>query len=223
MVQMQFDNIELRDLIRFVSSIMGKNFVYDEAVVKGRVTVLSPRSLTKDEVFRVFESVLNYYGFSMVETPEAMKIVRTADAKGMAVETLDRAKFMELSPEEKITTLVYPLEYLDSNTMVGILRPLMSRDAYLVSVPSANALIMIDTSANLQRLKTLISEVDLPVSKQLSGIEVYNVQNTSAADLAKALQALLAEGKRHRQPGKRSLLLPIRRRTRSSSARPPKT
>ena len=68
---MQFDNIELRDLIRFVSNIMGKNFVYDEAVVKGRVTVLSPRSLTKEEVFRVFESVLNYYGFTIVATPEA--------------------------------------------------------------------------------------------------------------------------------------------------------
>ncbi|MGD0662139.1 MAG: secretin N-terminal domain-containing protein [Syntrophorhabdales bacterium] len=196
MVQMEFDNIELRDLIRFVSTIMGKNFVYDEAAVKGKVTLLSPRRLTKDEMFRVFESVLNYHGFSIVETPEALKIVRSADAKGMAVETLDRTKFMEVSPEERITTLVYPLEYLDSNTMVGTLRPLMSRDAYLVSVPSANALIMIDTSANLQRLKTLISEVDLPVSKQLSGIEVYDVQNTNAADLAKTLQALLAEGKK---------------------------
>lgn len=197
---MQFDNIELRDLIRFVSNIMGRNFIYDEAVVRGRVTVLSPKSLTKEEVFRVFESVLNYYGFSIVATPEALKIVRAADAKGMAVETLDKAKFMALSPEERITTLVYPLEYLDSNTMVGILRPLMSRDAYLVSVPSANALMMIDTSANLQRLRNLIAEVDLPVSRQLSGIEVYNVQHTSAADLSKALQALLAEGKKAQTP-----------------------
>lgn len=197
---MQFDNIELRDLIRFVSNIMGRNFIYDEAIVKGRVTVLSPRSLTKEEVFRVFESVLNYYGFSIVATPEALKIVRAADAKGMAVETLDRSKFMELSPEERITTLVYPLEYLDSNTMVGILRPLMSRDAYLVSVPSANSLMMIDTAANLQRLRNLIAEVDLPVSRQLSGIEVYNVQHTSAADLSKALQALLAEGKKAQTP-----------------------
>jgi general secretion pathway protein D len=193
---MQFDNIELRDLIRFVSNIMGRNFIYDEALIKGRVTVLSPKSLSKDEVFRVFESVLSYFGFTIMVTPEAYKIVRAADAKGMAVETLDRARFMELSPEERIMTLVYPLEYLDANTMVGILRPLMSRDAYLVSVPSANSLIMIDTASNLQRVKTLISQVDLPVSRQLSGIEVYNVQHTNAADLAKALQALLAEGKK---------------------------
>lgn len=195
LVQMQFDNIELRDLIRFVSNIMGRNFIYDEAVVRGRATVLSPRSLTKDEVFRVFESVLNYYEFTIMATLEAYKIVRAADAKGMAVETLGREKFMELSPEERITTLVVPLDYLDSNTMAGILRPLLSRDAYLVSVPSANSLIMIDAASNLQRLKTLIGQVDLPVSRQLSGIEVYNVQHTNAVDLAKALRALLAEGK----------------------------
>ncbi len=197
---MQFDNIELRDLIRFVSNIMGRNFIYDETLVKGKATILSPRSLTKDEVFRVFESVLNYYGFTIVTTPEALKIVRAADAKGMPVETLDREKFMDVSPEEKITTLVYPLEYLDSNTMVGIMRPLMSRDAYLVSVPASNALIMIDTAANLQRLRSLIAQVDLPVSRQLSSIEVYNVQHTNAADLAKTLQALLAEGKKAQTP-----------------------
>jgi general secretion pathway protein D len=200
LVQMQFDNIELRDLIRFVSNIMAKNFIYDEATVKGRATVLSPRSLTRDEVFRVFESVLNYYGFSIMSTPEAYKIIKAADAKGMAVDTLTAANLKDLSSEERITTVVYPLEYLDSNTMVGILRPLMSRDAYLVSVPSANALIMIDSSSNLIRLRSLISQVDLPVSRQLSGIEVYNVQHTNATDLAKTLQALLAEGKKAQTP-----------------------
>ncbi len=197
LVQMQFDNIELRDLIRFVSNIMGRNFIYDEAIVKGRVTVLSPRTLSKEEVFRVFESVLNYFGFTIMATPEADKVVRAADAKGMAVETLDRKKFMTLSPEERITTLVYPLHYLDSNAMVGVLRPLMSRDAYLVSVASANALILIDTSANLQRLRTVIEEVDIPVSRQLSGIEVYNVQHTNAADLAE----VAASPSRRREEG----------------------
>ena len=200
MVQMQFDNIELRDLIKFVSNIMGKNFIFDDNLVKGKVTILSPKSLTRDEVFRVFESVLNYYGFSVVSTPEALKIVKAADAKALAIENLDGQKVLSGASEERISTLVHPLEYLDSNTMVGILRPLMSRDAYLVSVPSSNSLIMIDTAANLQRLTKLVNELDIPVSKQLSSIEVYNVQHTTAADLAKTLQALLAEGKKAATP-----------------------
>jgi general secretion pathway protein D len=200
MVQMQFDNIELRDLIKFVSNIMGRNFIFDENVVKGKATILSPKSLTRDEVFRVFETVLGYYGFSIVQTPEAMKIVKSADAKTQAIDSLDPNKVGQVPAEEKVATIVVPLEYLDSNTMVGIMRPLMARDAYLVSVPATNSLIMIDTSANLQRLKKLITELDIPVSKQLSGIHVYNVQHTTAADLAKTLQSLLAEGKKAATP-----------------------
>ena len=88
MVQMQFDNIELRDLIKFVSNIMGKNFIFDDNLVKGKVTILSPKSLMRDEVFRVFESVLNYYGFSIVSSAEAFKIVKAADAKALAIESL---------------------------------------------------------------------------------------------------------------------------------------
>lgn len=200
MVQMQFDSIELRDLIKFVSNIMGKNFIFDDTVVKGKVTILSPKSLSRDEVFRVFESVLNYYGFTVVTSPEAFKIVKSSDAKAHAIESLDREKLLTIAPEEKTATLIHPLDYLDSNTMVGILRPLMAKDAYLVSVPTTNSLIMIDTSANLQRLKKLVAELDIPVSKQLSSIEVYNVQHTTAADLAKTLQALLAEGKKAATP-----------------------
>lgn len=179
---------------------MGKNFVFDESVVKGKVTILSPKSLSRDEVFRVFESVLTYQGFAIVPTTEAIKIVRASDAKGLAIATLDKQDMGKKPPEEKVATLVHPLEYLDSNTMVGVLRPLMAKDAYLVSVPATNSLIMIDTEANLQRLNQVIAEIDIPVSKQLSGIDVYNVQHTNAGDLAKVLQSLLAEGKKTATP-----------------------
>lgn len=200
LVQMNFDNIELRDLIRFVSNIMGKNFVFDENIVKGKVTILAPKNLSKDEVFRVFETVINYYGFAAVETPEAIKVVKSADAKGMAVGIVDTEKLTKMSPDDKIITYVVGLDYLDSNIMVGVFRPLMSKDAYLVSVAATNSLIMVDTASNIQRLKQILIDTDLPISKQLGGIKIYNVQHTVAVDLAKILQTLLAEGKKATTP-----------------------
>jgi general secretion pathway protein D len=200
LVQMNFDNIELRDLIRFVANIMGRNFVYDEGTVKGKVTILAPKNLTRDEVFRVFETVINYYGFAVVSTPEALKIVKGIEAKGMAIDTMDTKELDALTPQDKPVTYVARLEYLDSNTMVGALRPMMSKEAYLVSVAATNSLIMIDSASNVQRLKAIIADIDIPVSKQLSSIRVYNVQHTLAADLAKTLQALLVEGKKAQTP-----------------------
>jgi general secretion pathway protein D len=199
-IQMNFDNIEMRDLIRFVSNVMGKNFVFDETVIKGKVTILAPKNLSKDDVMRVFDSVINYFGFAVVETPEAYKIVRGADAKGMAVETLRKENIDDRRPEDRVATYVANLDYLDSNIMVGVLRPLLSRDAYLVSIAATNSLIMTDTASNVQRLKEILRDTDVPLSKQLSSIKVYNVQHTVAADLAKTLQQLLAEGKRAQTP-----------------------
>ncbi|MCX8021928.1 MAG: hypothetical protein N2745_04060 [Syntrophorhabdaceae bacterium] len=199
-IQMNFDNIELRDLIRFVSNIMGKNFIFDETVVKGKVTILAPKNLSKDDVMRVFESVINYFGFAVVETPEALKIVKGPDAKGMAVEVVRREDIEVRHPDDRIVTYVANLDYLDSNIMVGVLRPILSRDAYLVSIASTNTLIIVDTASNVQRIKSILKDTDIPMSKNLSSIKIYPVQHTVATELAKTLQQLLAEGKKAQTP-----------------------
>lgn len=193
---MNFDNIELRDLIRFVSNVMGKNFLFDENIVRGKITVLSPKNLTKDEAFRVFESVMNYYGFALVPTPEAIKIVRAVDARGMALEKYDNRKIGELPTEDRFVTYVHNLEYLDANTTVGVLKPMMAKESHIAAIPSTNSLIMIDTSANIQRIRNIISDIDVPISRQLGSLKVYNVQHTNSADLAKTVQSLLTQDKK---------------------------
>jgi general secretion pathway protein D len=200
LIQMNFDNIELRDLIRFISTIMGKNFVFDETVVKGKVTILSPKNLAKDEVYRVFTTVMNYYGFSVVPSAEAVRVVRGADVKGMANEHLSNEKLEAMAPEDRFVTYVYHLDYLDPNIMVGVLRPMLSKDAYIVGLAATGSLIMIDTASNVQRIRSVLTEIDIPVSKQLGSIKIYDVQHTNAVDLAKTLQALLAEGKKAQTP-----------------------
>jgi len=193
---MNFDNIELRDLIRFVSNVMGKNFLFDENVVRGKITVLSPRNLTKDEAFRVFESVMNYYGFALVPTPEAIKIVRAADARGMALEKFDKLRIGDLPPQDRFITYVHNLDYLEANGTVGVLKPMMAKDSHIAAIPSTNSLIMIDTAANIQRIKNILVDIDIPISRQLGTLRVYNVQHTNSADLAKTVQSLLTQDKK---------------------------
>ncbi len=199
-IRMNFDNVELRDLIRFMSNVMGKNVVFDENLIRGKVTVLSPKNLTKDEVFRLFVTTMNYFGFAVVPTPEAIKVVRQTDARGMALEKLERSSLSDLPPEDRFMTYVHNLEYLDSTTMVGVLKPMMSKDAHIVAIPSTNTLIMIDTGSNIQRIKRILVEIDIPISKQLGSLRVYNVQHTNAVDLAKTIQALLSESKKAQTP-----------------------
>ena len=195
LVQMNFDNIELRDLIRFISTLLGRNFLFDENVVKGKITILAPQSLTKEEVNRVFETVMSYFGFAIIETKEVTKIVKWTDAKSLAMNVIEEKEQPAVSPEDRPVTYIHHLDYLDATTLVGILRPLMSRDAYLTAISSTNSLIMVDNASNIQRLKEVMKILDVPVSKRLETIRVFNIQHTIASDLAKTLQTLIAAKK----------------------------
>jgi general secretion pathway protein D len=192
---MNFDNIELRDLIRFISTLLGRNFLFDENVVKGKITILAPQSLTKEEVNRVFETVMSYFGFAIIETKEVTKIVKWTDAKSLAMNVIEEKEQPAVSPEDRPVTYIHHLDYLDATTLVGILRPLMSRDAYLTAISSTNSLIMVDNASNIQRLKEVMKILDVPVSKRLETIRVFNIQHTNASDLAKTLQTLIAAKK----------------------------
>ena len=44
MVVLNFDGVDIRSFIKYISQITGKNFVIDDSV-KGNVTVLSPQSI----------------------------------------------------------------------------------------------------------------------------------------------------------------------------------
>ena len=75
MVQMDLDNVDIKDLIRLISELTGKNFIVDSNV-RGKVTVMAPTKVTVDEAYKVFESVLEVNGYTTVPSGKAIKIVK---------------------------------------------------------------------------------------------------------------------------------------------------
>ena len=73
-VTIDFDNVDIQVFVKFVSELTGKNFIIDDKV-KGKVTIISPRKISIDEVYKVFESVLEVYGFATVTAGDVIKIV----------------------------------------------------------------------------------------------------------------------------------------------------
>ena len=65
MVSMDFENVDIRVVIKYISDLTGKNFIIDQNV-RGPVTVISPTKIPLDEVYRVFESILEVRGFVTV-------------------------------------------------------------------------------------------------------------------------------------------------------------
>ncbi|MDH3454308.1 MAG: type II secretion system secretin GspD [Desulfuromonadales bacterium] len=187
-VTLDFNNVELSDLIQTISELTGENFLYDETV-KGKVTIVSPESMTLDEAYQLFHTVLNVKGYTVVPSGGINKIVPLKNAKESNLPTVfnGRGKM-----GEQVITRVFRLKYLDAS-IVGptVLIPLMPSYANVAAYAPSNSLIITDTGANIERLAKIIGELDQPDSEGL--IEIVPLVNSSAEELAKILNEIMSQ------------------------------
>lgn len=154
-VTLDFQNVELIDMIGTISELTGKNFVYDESV-RGKVSVVSPKPVSVDEAYRLFTTVLKVKGFTIIPSGKVNKIVSTRSAKE---ENLPISDGRNLG-EQFITRLI-ELNNLDATVVVDtILRPLMPKTSHVVAHAPTNTVVITDSAANIKRLAKILAALD---------------------------------------------------------------
>ena len=179
-VALNFQDVEIPVLAKFVSEVTGRNFIVDDRV-RGTVTIISPTRLTPDEAYSVFQSVLQVKGFATMPAGAFTKIVPVRDATQAG------------SGADEIATRVVPLEHAEAAALVPVLQPLVSKDGVLTAHTATNRLVVVDTAGNVDRLAGLAHELDRPGAGD--GAETVALRYAPADDIAKRLRdALAAEG-----------------------------
>ncbi|WP_320044840.1 type II secretion system secretin GspD [uncultured Desulfobacter sp.] len=157
-VSMDFNDVDIGVFIKFISKLTNKNFVVDTKV-RGKVTIISPEKISVDEAYKVFESVLDIYGFATVDTGTVVKIIPAADARGDNVDTR-MAKLAERT-SDKLVTRIIPLTYASSDELKSLLSPMLAKGSLLLSHADSNMLIATATLASIDRLLKLIKTIDV--------------------------------------------------------------
>lgn len=188
LIQMDFQDVDVSVLVKFISELTGKNFIVDEKV-RGKITIISPSKISVDEAYLVFQSVLQVKGFTTVPAGSVIKIVPTKEAKSSTIRTVS-PNGVPAATDEYITRLI-PLKYVDANNMVSILQPMLSPDGLLAAYSTTNTLIVIDTAAQTDRLAKILTQLDVEGSEQ--SIEMVRLNYAFATDVAALLQQVLGE------------------------------
>jgi general secretion pathway protein D len=188
LITMDFQDVDLAVLVKFISELTGKNFIVDEKV-RGKVTIISPGKISVDEAYLVFQSVLQVKGFTTVPAGAVIKIVPSKEAKSSTIPTVMRSGVP--APTDEYITRLIPLKYVDANNMIAILQPLVSPDGLLAAYSATNTLIVIDTAAQTDRLANILTQLDVEGFEQ--GIEVVRLNYALATDVAALLQQVLGE------------------------------
>ena len=164
-ITMDFNNVDLPVLVKFISELTNKNFMIDEKV-RGRVTIFSPRKMTPDQAYEVFLSVLSLKGLAALPMGDVIQIIPVKQL-----------------PQEKDIN-VYFLKNSNSEDMAKLLAGLVARSAgagrtqtistsrqgappglqgpiQIIPDKVTNALIITASPSDFSIIKKLIQELDI--------------------------------------------------------------
>lgn len=177
-------NADINAFVSEVADITGKNFAVDPRV-KGNVTVISNKALNRDQVYDLFQGVLNVNGVVAIPSGNTIKLVPDVNAKQSGVPF----DFRNKARGDGVVTRVIWLDNTNPNDLVPAIRPLMSQFAHLAAVPGTNALIVSDRAGSIDQLAGLVRSLDGGADDKL---EVISLKETNVDDLITQIDALTA-------------------------------
>ncbi|MBI4838688.1 MAG: hypothetical protein HY806_06010 [Nitrospirae bacterium] len=187
-ITFNFVEVEIPAVIKFISDITDKNFIFDERV-KGKVTIIAPTRLTVEESFMLFTSILELKGFTVVPSgTKAYKIIPVSAAKQSGGLYKD-----EKTPvNESYITRLLPVEYIKAEDAVRFIQPMVSRDGHISSFGPGNYILIVDSALNIEKILSILKNIDQPQVKEKSvKINVYSLENADATELSKVLEGIL--------------------------------
>jgi general secretion pathway protein D len=186
-VVLNFNEVDISTMVKFISDLTGKNFILDDRV-KGKISVYSPSKLSIEEAYNVFTSVLELKGFTVVQSGKVAKIVPSAAAKQSGFKLLPEGA--QAPVNESYVAQVTKLENITAQEAVAFLQPMVSKDGHLSAFGPGNLILMVDSSINIRKLHALLQTIDTERTRE--GLEIIYLKNASAESAATTVRQWLS-------------------------------
>ena len=186
-VVLNFNEVDISTMVKFISDLTGKNFILDERV-KGKISVYSPTKLSIEEAYNVFTSVLELKGFTVVQSGKVAKIIPSSAARQSGFKLLTQGE--QAPVNESYVAQVTKLEFITPQEAVTFLQPMISKDGHLSAFGPGNMILMVDSSINIRKLHGILQTID--VERTREGLEIIYLKNASAESAASIVRQWLS-------------------------------
>lgn len=187
-IVLNFNDVDISTMAKFISDLTGKNIVMDDRV-KGKISVFSPAKLTVDEAFGVFTSVLELKGLTVVKAGRVYKIMPTSAARQAGIKLVTGSERTPVN--ELYVARLIRLERISASEAAAFLQPVVSKDGHIAPFGPANMLLVVDSSLNIQKIIDIIKAIDVPSPSTNSKINVCYLENADSAEVAKVLEGMI--------------------------------
>jgi len=186
-VTVNFVNADIEGVTRAFAAMIDRSIIVDPRV-RGSITVYSEQPQSIREAWQSYQAALRGLGFAVVESGGLLKVVPEADAK-LQTSTVSVGEVNVKG--DQIITQIFPLRFENPNSLVAVLRPLISANNTINANPGNNSLVITDYAENLGRIARIIAALDQPSG---TDVELVPLLHAVAADLAPMVQRLADGG-----------------------------
>jgi general secretion pathway protein D len=186
---LNFVGADIESVIKAVGHYTNITFVIDPRV-KGTLTVVSEKPVTKSQAFSLLTSALRLQGYAVVSGDGYAKVVPEADAKLQSGPTQVGSAPTAIKGDQ-IISQIFHLNYESAANVVTVLRPLISPNNTINANPGNNSVVVTDYADNLKRLAKIVAALDMPA---VADVDVIPVRYAIASDLASMVNKLMDAG-----------------------------
>jgi general secretion pathway protein D len=182
-IELNFQNLKIKDFIRMVAKITNRNILLTENI-SGNVNFISVKPVNEKEIYEILLNILKSKGYTIVSSNGYLKVIKNADA------------LRELSPNSseqiyQITTAIIKLNYISAKEVYTQINYLKSRYGKIVVNRDQNLLIVTDYPSNIALIKSILKKLD---NQNKKSIVVASLNNSEVGkvypkllDIAKGL------------------------------------
>jgi type III secretion protein C len=175
-----FNNVPVVEVIRFVSKITNMNFIFADEEVQFNVTIISEEPITVKNIMSALIQVLRINQLTLLEQDNSLIITKSTDVT--QIPTIVSGDL----PDSKMTqapiiTRVFRIKNASVASIATIIRPMTSKGALIEVSAETRQLIVTDITTNVDKIALLLASLDAPHTPL--EIDSYEAKNISPKDI----------------------------------------
>lgn len=196
--RIDFREVDVKALLRFLAEKTRTNYFMDPAI-EGKITVIGPNEIPLGEAITFLEAALESRGFTVVDSGSYKQVIprKTAAAADVPLFTRPFEPTGSKLAQERTVTEIMELAHAPVAEVKAAVEGLLSEGSQVIEHAPTNKLILTATVRNLDRLRRVVAELDVPV--QGKTVNLIPVRHRKADDLAKQIAAVLEKEEREKR------------------------
>jgi general secretion pathway protein D len=179
-VNVNIRDMAVKDFVTMIGKILKKNVLIN-GDLKGKINFIATEPIKTSSLLSLANSILASKGYALVNKGDFMEVVKASEAAGMGLEVSEDVSGGTMK------TVLFPLKTSNAAVIRAKIRPLLHKNAKVVSFKNNNVLAVTAYPRTLQAIKKLIDSLENSGKK---GSTIIRLKNASAKDIYTSASAM---------------------------------